>query len=889
MSVLRWLATLLVVVLLLSKPPPASAQEGTSDRLLRYATLEVSDVAPIWLDRQVVVEEGPLRVVLDSGYFVPVVSSPRGGVPKGVSAEAAEPVMVGFVWVDGTGSAALRFPDPGDAMAFGNRMVLHGGMEKELLQPVVRGGQPFEVKVERAVVLCGQGCLQRLVKEFFADDGDLFDADAVVVIGARRDAALARLEAAALLTDRRLRWRDAGWRIPEYLADQRLDRELYGVSREGVALLDLRTDVQLPVVVGVDREVMSFDDDEADDNPLDPTRTTADTRVQRTPWLTLARSDMGGLDPRARRMVTALVGQGWGRVHVGLLATEPFPPSDPNDPTSLPLPVARVEVVRADATLRAEPSRSDARMLRVEVKTALEVRAVGGSLAVIGLQVPRGELRAGRSVDVAVYDAAGVDRVVRLPDWRHEQVAVALERPLRAGETVTLTVVANQWIPVGNALEADVNESMGRATGPWSFLPFPSSSYHGGRFPFTATASWPSDLGMAIALSGDTVKEVGEGSVHSLEVAVGAPGAVMPMYAVGRWHRRNEAAYEGYPAVRVHLLNGYDQWLRTFGPEVRRDIVFFEKFLPTFPVSEMDVVEVAAAPGGFTWIAPHGMIVLSRALMTDDGTDSRMMRRNAPNLESEVLAHEAAHQYWGHQAWYGNPRDQWIAEALASGYACMYLAAAFEKEACKVRTTAWKRTWERDVHDTRLNASVTRSHLSAELRRVRYEYAPYVLFEVLQRQIGTEPFFAALDGVLMQWPGEPLTTERLQAAFEITSGQDLGHFFDFWIHGGHRPGLTLWHQNTRTEAGWHAEVRVVSDVPFGVFDTVLRARNPEGGVAEYPIHVVDGEGVWTGDFPWKKAPKWSVDPWGVLIATERRTRREAVAAVGGAGGPDAAQ
>jgi aminopeptidase N len=59
----------------------------------------------------------------------------------------------------------------------------------------------------------------------------------------------------------------------------------------------------------------------------------------------------------------------------------------------------------------------------------------------------------------------------------------------------------------------------------------------------------------------------------------------------------------------------------------------------------------------------------------------------------------------------------------------------------------------------------------------------------LRTQIGDDAFFAATREWLTRYDDSTATTEDFQSVFEEASGQDLGSFFDVWVHTPTTPAI----------------------------------------------------------------------------------------------------
>jgi hypothetical protein len=384
-------------------------------------------------------------------------------------------------------------------------------------------------------------------------------------------------------------------------------------------------------------------------------------------------------------------------------------------------------------------------------------------------------------------------------------------------------------------------------------------------WPFRAHVAVPTEGRIVAAVSGRTLSEDEQKGWRVTHVDSEGSAAWFPSISAGLYKTVDHAAQLGFPAVRVKAYSTHYDTIDQFAAEIRRVIHFYQGWLPTFPVEEIEVVESPPIFGGYRWTAPHGM--MSLAMMYDvDVTGSQSNPRNdKPHLEHAIVAHEVAHQYWGHLAPPASREDFWIAESFSELFSCIYVAAAFGARDCETRMAAKKQKWEAYTANVR-PASLSQAYSSVFQGAIVYDYGAYMLGEMLVRRLGREPFFAATDILLRDHPDEPLTTERLQAYLEAASGKDLGPFFDFWVHVGRVPALSLtWDMSGTTIRG-----AIESDVPFGSFDVPVRLSTKEATALVW-VDVVDGEGTFAAQAPPGAALKVELDPEGYVLARQRRT------------------
>lgn len=462
-------------------------------------------------------------------------------------------------------------------------------------------------------------------------------------------------------------------------------------------------------------------------------------------------------------------------------------------------------------------------------------------------------------------------------------VQVVLPEPVPEGQTVTLRLRWKARWPYANY--SNYGRSLGTTTGFQPILPEPVPSPGGARWDSNIRIGLPqSGLSLIeVAVTGETLKETQEESWFWVEArgkAVSSPGV-----AIGRWQVQIDPAGAQMPGVRVHLFSS-DSWaLAMFAPEVRRVVAFLDRFLPSFPLDEVDVWQGPAsttgqALRGYRPEAASGLIQI-QTVKTTEVTDATAVKEADPHLTQSMIARQVAQQYWGESIRPATQRDQWMVEGLSEAFASFYIRAAFGNKAYEERMEALRRMIE-DPTDRGLgNAAVNRTErflslsgatpLSDTSPVLRRRLGAYVLGDTLRLRLGDRVYFSALDQLAAARLGKVLTTHDLQSELERASGQDLDDIFDFVVHGGFVPSLRL--EVVRTAQADGKETIhgcVISDIPWGRFDVPVEVVDRSGDRrVSALVEVIDGRGSFElndreGD------AETLLDPMAFMIAYERK-------------------
>jgi hypothetical protein len=263
---------------------------------------------------------------------------------------------------------------------------------------------------------------------------------------------------------------------------------------------------------------------------------------------------------------------------------------------------------------------------------------------------------------------------------------------------------------------------------------------------------------------------------------------------------------------------------------------------PPSPARNVQAVadKAAKAIGSFTqWFGPYpygslaltqmpgelsqgwpGLVFLSSFafLSPQEQTDLRLDPVTR-GLDSQVLVHETAHQWWGDLVLWRSYRDQWIAEGLANYAALLMLEqqnpAEFRQIMEKYRRDLLSKNKDgerlRDAGPVTLGQRLESSHFPGGYEAISYERGTW-LFHMLRwmlrdseaashsrkgRANAEEPFFRALRKIRERYAGESLSTQELMQGFEEELPRPLWYekrpkldwFLEGWIEGTAIPEL----------------------------------------------------------------------------------------------------
>ena len=232
----------------------------------------------------------------------------------------------------------------------------------------------------------------------------------------------------------------------------------------------------------------------------------------------------------------------------------------------------------------------------------------------------------------------------------------------------------------------------------------------------------------------------------------------------------------------------------------------YEKMLGPYPYRELDVVEVPTL--AYFGISPSGLIILTsrffqpqafkfqreQALLTHEFAsfyDEYFSNRGL----NAVLAHEIAHQWFGHEAWPQSIEDTWLNESCAEYMAGLAIGVATQgANLNKARVKDFSGMlddWRSRSDMIKENYSITASSLANG--GSAFEYRQYLLYNrgplvlhMLRSLVGDERFLAIMRQYLGDAKYSARTTDDFANAATKVLGTDMHWFFNQWFR---EPGI----------------------------------------------------------------------------------------------------
>ena len=395
------------------------------------------------------------------------------------------------------------------------------------------------------------------------------------------------------------------------------------------------------------------------------------------------------------------------------------------------------------------------------------------------------------------------------------------------------------------------------------------------------TITAPSLYNFGMAATGETIRENWDSDMELVTITVRGEGDLRPGMAVGKWTTYEEPPAFGFPAVRIHVNPAEAYALELLAPELRRVLGFYDRLMPEIDVDEFEIYQGRDLSFGARGRNEpgDGMLEINQIMGRTGGTGANTIYRNLdPYMDQTLLARELGRRYWDGLVQPGGVREAWMSWAMPDVYSAFYVRG--------VQGTQAYYDWMELLREYLEDQNNRQDYLGVPERMVnsfgltdngtegtqgwygalaqRY-YGLYVMGNMLRYRVGENVYYKALDYMLMSRKDNFATTEHFKSSLEQQSGQELDDFFDFWVHGGFIPGITVETMTT----GDTLRGCLVSDVPFGSFDVPISVDDMDGFRRVGALVDVDhGHGQFQVSAR-KDDTTVLVDPNGLVLLTKR--------------------
>lgn len=215
--------------------------------------------------------------------------------------------------------------------------------------------------------------------------------------------------------------------------------------------------------------------------------------------------------------------------------------------------------------------------------------------------------------------------------------------------------------------------------------------------------------------------------------------------------------------------------------DTREVISRYQEWFGPFPYQGMKVVRRIWPVGGGH--SPASFVVINEVVHVTE-RERFLYASNPVDLsrwKEYFIAHEIAHQWWGHSVTWKTYRDQWLSEGAAQFAAFLFLS---QKHGEGARSSILKKfnKWTDRYSDwgpVILGSRLSFYHFEA-YQSIIYDKAALIL-NMLKDLTGEKIFFRGLKTFLRTYRYKAARTGDFIRIFSEVSGKDLGFFFSAWL------------------------------------------------------------------------------------------------------------
>ena len=211
-----------------------------------------------------------------------------------------------------------------------------------------------------------------------------------------------------------------------------------------------------------------------------------------------------------------------------------------------------------------------------------------------------------------------------------------------------------------------------------------------------------------------------------------------------------------------------------------------------------DMLDFFADKAGLPYPGDYSQVLVARTIGQEMAGLSVMSEAYGKEVVNDpdqiaLIAHEAAHQWWGNRVTCAGWEHFWLNEGFANFMTAAYLQHAQGEDAYQAKIKAWRERVEslRAKGADRPLVFPDWNAPTADDRAVVYQKGAYVL-HLLRADMGDDAFWRGIRAYTRAHDGQSVVTADFQRAMENAAGRSLQAFFDAWAYSapgsaGHWP------------------------------------------------------------------------------------------------------
>ena len=273
---------------------------------------------------------------------------------------------------------------------------------------------------------------------------------------------------------------------------------------------------------------------------------------------------------------------------------------------------------------------------------------------------------------------------------------------------------------------------------------------------------------------GHEVRRWEEDGLSCVETRLDRP-VQFAVIVAGKYHTYT-AEQDGFKITLASYAFSHDESMKKIANNMFEIKKLYEVLLGEFPFDELHVVEINQFGFG---IAPPGVIYLTREAF-DPSPAGRAFREEL-NLR---MAHEMAHQYWGHVAQMASFEEQWLSESTAEYYGAVAVGHFLGERKLRDTRANWREQQQLidDAPSIYLANRVAGEKAGRERYGLLYARGPIVLDE-LREELGDQVFFTLFKSLLTNFRFQPVTTGKFLELIEFITKKDYRPWFEERLFG----------------------------------------------------------------------------------------------------------
>lgn len=156
----------------------------------------------------------------------------------------------------------------------------------------------------------------------------------------------------------------------------------------------------------------------------------------------------------------------------------------------------------------------------------------------------------------------------------------------------------------------------------------------------------------------------------------------------------------------------------------------------------------------------------------------------ADSMETNLISHELAHQWWGNMITCENWNHFWLNEGITTFMSAAFNEHKFGKDKYQSDINSYKRVYE-SIKARGKDKALEFDNWSKPTkddRNLVYFKGAYVV-HLLRMELGEKAFWNGIKFYSQKYFGESVSSSDFQRALEESTGRDLNEFFKKWVYG----------------------------------------------------------------------------------------------------------